>query len=280
MLANVQSVVVSPTSKTIPSCPHHTTLFIKGALVPDGWIEGLLAERKGGRGDMDGATLLLAPGTLICGGQRCCAIGKGLDATIAYFYDALVVVRICGKRGYLIGMPIGIVCYQFQVVRTSREQFQFAILEGGEFAQCERLLSIVHRCLTIEKLFRELRFGGKPVNVDISPKCLGGIVEDGKLIAGEDREVELHVQFLAEGDKVGIVGTIVEACLAGAIVGNGAQIYDRCLDALANGFLLGFVAQGLCGVYKEALSALLTYAYECRGILHHGKTSHIAILHV
>ena len=111
MLANVQSVVVSPTGKTISSCPHHTRPFIKGALVPDGWIEGLLAERKGGRGDMDGATLLLAPGTLICDGQRCCAIGKGLDATIAYFYDALVVVRICSKRGYLIGMPIGIVCY-------------------------------------------------------------------------------------------------------------------------------------------------------------------------
>ena len=143
MLADVQSVIVSPTSKTVFSCLHHTLPFIEVSLFPNGGIEGLLAQREGGGSNVDCAAFLLTPGTLICGGQRCRAICKGLDTAVAYFYDILIVIRIRGKSGNLIRMPVGIVCCQLQIVRTSRKQCKFAVLDRGEPAQRQRLLAIV-----------------------------------------------------------------------------------------------------------------------------------------
>lgn len=143
VLADVQSVFVSPASKTIFSCPHHSLLFVKEPLFPNGRIEGLPAQREGGGCNIDGAVFPLTPGTLICGGQQCRAICKGLDTAVGYLYDILVVVRIRGKSGNLIRMSVGIVCCQFQIVRTSRKQSKFAVLGRGEPAQRQRLFAIV-----------------------------------------------------------------------------------------------------------------------------------------
>ena len=143
VFAYVQAIVVSPGSKTVLSCLHHTLLFVKVSLFPNGGIEGLLAQREGGGCNVDCAAFLLTSSSLICCGQRCRAICQGLDTAVAYFYDILVVVRIRGKSGNLIRMSVGIVCCQFQIVRTSRKQCKFAVLGRGEPAQRQRLLAIV-----------------------------------------------------------------------------------------------------------------------------------------